>query len=323
MRLARIFLPVFIFFLFVFSFTAFASELKVINTEKNQNHVELSGAPVFIRPAEGCNFESCERSLLEKNKKISFEASSLRVPYETIKGEFNEDKLKASGISVKSNSEFMWNGSRASLIKVFHKIENQNKTVMGKWILLVDRGDSSWMICCLYNAKDTKAADMALQMIKTVYWDNAVSQELESAPSCSFNTDGTPWRLAGLTHGAFVYTKDGRLPTKAADGALFVVSRKKDIFLLTQKQRMDFAVQKITEIEKDKSTTIISTNDVVIGGLSGIELTAQTNDGKKELVFLTVLFDSKDAHMMVGIAKDNIQENMNLFHAFSKRAVFM
>jgi hypothetical protein len=118
---------------------------------------------------------------------------------------------------------------------------------------------------------------------------------------------GTPLKLAGLLDGAVVYTKDGFLPTKKEDGSLFVVSRISNTFVTPDKQA-GFAKEKLQMIEKGEKIDIISEKEVMIDGLCGIEIVGYTAGGSKKLIYQTMLFDGKNSHVMVGIARSSIRK---------------
>ena len=293
----------------------FAAEPGVVTNTKTQAHKELFDIPILMTPAKGLNLAKSRSGCLDKAKKVVIEASEIRVSYEKLLQEFNGENLKKAGMSVKLRSDYIWNGTRTTLLKIFQKEE---KTVVGKWVLLIDRGEKSWLVNGLYYSKDQKRSEMVLNMLKSAYWDEAPAEAMaESAPLGSINTDGLDMKLAGIRHGAFVYTRDGFLPTKHADGTFFVVYRHPNKSLITPEQRLSYAKTELANIEKDKSLDIISETAVQIDRLAGVELAAYTNEPQKSLLFVTLLFDGKDAIIMSAVAKENTIDNLEMFHKLS------
>lgn len=294
---------------------AFAAEPAVVANTKTQEHKELFDVPILMRPSKGLNLAKGRGGCLDQAKKVAIEASEIRVSYEKLLQEFNGENLKKAGMSVKLRSEYIWNGTRATLLKIFQKT---GKTVLGKWVLVIDRGDKSWLINGLYDSKDQKRSEMVLNMLKSAYWDEAPAEVMaESAPLGNINTDGIDMKLAGIRHGAFVYTRDGFLPTKHADGTFFVVYRHPNKSLITPDQRLSYAKTELANIEKDKDIDIISENTVQIDRLAGVELAAYTKEPQKSLLFVTLLFDGKDAIIMSAVAKENTIDNLEMFHKLS------
>ena len=170
------------------------------------------------------------------------------------------------------------------------------------------------MINGLYPAKDQSRAEAVLKTIKSAFWEREKNFTSVGIPLGSVDVGKTPLKLAGLLDGAVVYTKDGLLPTKKNDGSLFVVSRLSNVFVTPDKQP-GFAKERLQMIEKGEKIEIISEKAVMIDGLSGVEMVGYTSGDPKKLIFQTMLFDSKNSHVMVGIAKSGIPENLDLFHS--------
>ena len=59
--------------------------------------------------------------------------------------------LKKVGLELKSKTDFLWNKTSATLLKVFQAGEY---SVIGKWVLLLDKGEKSWMISSSYDSKN-------------------------------------------------------------------------------------------------------------------------------------------------------------------------
>ena len=170
------------------------------------------------------------------------------------------------------------------------------------------------MINGLYPARDQSRGEAVLKTIKSAYWENEKSSFPIEIPQGNVEVNGTPLKLASLLEGAVVYTKDGFLPTKKDDGSLFVVSRLSNIFVTPDKQ-LGFAKEKLQMIEKGEKVDIISEKTVMIDGLTGIEIIGYTAGEQTKLIYQTMLFDGKNSHVMVGIARSAIPENLDLFHS--------
>ena len=288
-----------------------AEDPKVINTEKTPLHVSAFAMPVYVvLPAE-CNFVMTEAGCVDKSKKVSLEASVIRLPYSILLEEFNDKNLSKENMELKMKNEFLWNGTPVMLMKIFQKTSS---CLVGKWTLVVDRGKECWMINGLYPAKDQSRAEAVLKTIKSAFWEREKNFTSVGIPLGSVDVGKTPLKLAGLLDGAVVYTKDGLLPTKKNDGSLFVVSRLSNVFVTPDKQP-GFAKERLQMIEKGEKIEIISEKAVMIDGLSGVEMVGYTSGDPKKLIFQTMLFDSKNSHVMVGIAKSGIPENLDLFHS--------
>lgn len=290
--------------------SADADGAKVINTEKSPLHKSVFAMPACVVLTEGCNFVMTEAGCVDKAKKVSLEASVIRLPYSVLLEEFNEKNLLKENMELKMKNEFLWNGTSVMLMKIFQKTSS---CLIGKWTLVIDRGEECWMINGLYPAKDQRRSEAVLKTIKSTFWEREEGLSPVEIPLGSVDVSNTSLKLAGLIEGAVVYTKDGLLPTKKDDGSLFVISRLSNTFITPNKHK-GFAKERLQMIEKGEKIEIISEKEVTIDGLSGIEMVGYTSGDQKKLVFQTMLFDSKNSHVMVGIAKSGIPENLSLFH---------
>lgn len=284
---------------------------KEINTEKSPLHRSVFPMPVYVILPENFSFINTQAGCVDKVKKVSLEASVIRLPYSALLDEFNEENLKKANMELKMKNEFVWKGSSAMLMKIFQKT---GSSLVGKWTLVVDRGEECWMINGLYPATDQMRGEAVLKTIKSAYWESEKSSSSPEIPQGNVDVYGTPLKLAGLLDGAVVYTKDGFLPTKKGDGSLFVVSRLSNTFVTLDKQP-GFAKERMQMIEKGEKVDIISEKEVMIDGLTGIEIVGYTAGEQKKLIYQTMLFDGKNSHVMVGIAKSAIPENLDLFHS--------
>ncbi len=285
-------------------------ELKNISTEKSSLHRSVFTMPLYMVLPEGCSFTKTNAGCLDKLKKVSLEGSVLRLSYSDLIKEFNEENLRKADMELKMRSQFIWNGTPAMLMKIFHKT---GTGIVGKWTLIIDRGKESWMINGLYPAMDQKRSEAVLNAIKSSYWENGEKSSKAEIPLGRIDVAGTTFKLADLIDGAVVYTGDGFLPTQEKDGLIFVISRLSNTFVPAG-EYSDFSKERLQMIEKGKKIDIISEKEVFIDGLSGIETVGYTGGEEKKLIFQTILFDSINSHVMVGIAKSEIEENLELFH---------
>lgn len=301
-------LPLLLLLFFIMG-NAAAEDLKEIKREKSSLHRSIFVMPVYVVLPEGFSFVKSETGCVDKTQKVSLESSVIRLPYSILLEEFNEENLEKANIEMKVKNEFIFNGLPAMLMKIFQK---KGLTVVGKWILIVDRGEECWMINGFYPAEDQRRGEAVLKTIKSSYWESEKSLTSRETPQGRVDVYGTPFKIADLLDGAVVYTKDGFLPTQKEDGSLFVISRLSKTVLTPDKQ-LDFAKDKLQMIEKGEKVDIFSEKKVMIDGLTGFEVVGYTIGDQKKLIYQTILFDNRESHVMVGIAKAGIPENLLLF----------
>ena len=284
---------------------------EVINNKKTVLHKNFFDIPVAIVPKMGYNFEKIDGGVVDRKQKVSLEGTLLHMPYSRLIDEISHDALKKGGMEVKSSYPFIWNGSRAELMKIFAK---GGGGTIGKWVLIVDRGaDKCWMISGSYNSKDMRSAQFVLDMIRSAWWEDGAEDGSGWPLYGNIAPEGTPFRLAGFRQDALIYTKDGKIPTQAPDQALFVVSSAAREFIAPEK-RAEFALSEIRKVERGASLEIISQTEETIGGTPAVVIAAKTKGEEQALIFQAALFHGQRVTMLVGIARGDIDANLAHFH---------
>ena len=289
---------------------------EVINNKKTVLHKNFFDIPVALVPKMGYNFEKIEGGVVDRKQKVSLEGTLLHMPYSRLLDEISHDALKKGGMEVKARYSFIWNGSRAELMKIF--AAGRGGTI-GKWVLIVDRGsDKCWMISGSYNSKDMRSAQFVLDMIRSAWWENGDSGGEGSGWPLYGGIDpkGTPFRLAGFRQDALIYTKDGKIPTQSPDQALFVVSSASREYVAPEK-RAELALAEIRKVERGASLEIISQTDETIGGVPAVVITAKTKDKAQALIFQAALFHGQRVTMLVGIARGETAANLAHFQTLA------
>ena len=296
------------------AFPAFSAEApKVIEVAKSPLHKNYFEIPVAVVPRAGYNFKKTESGAADNAKKVSLDAVLLHMPYTRLLEEIANDCLKKENMEVKSRSSFIWNGSAAELLKIF---QPSGKTVIGKWVLIVDRGaDTCWMISGAYSAKDAAAAQAVLDTLKSAWWpsDDTAQQAVSGTLLANVKTEETPFRIAGFRQDSLIYTKDGRIPTQDPDQALYVISHVSGAYIPSEK-RESFAAEHIAEVERGAKLEIISQTQESINGLPAIVTVAYTEGEPQSLIYQAAVFKASRVTMLVGIARRNIPQNLESFH---------
>lgn len=188
--------------------------------------------------------------------------------------------------------------------------------MIGKWVLIVDRGaDTCWMISGAYSAKDAAAAQAVLDTLKSAWWpsDDTAQQAVSGTLLANVKTEETPFRIAGFRQDSLIYTKDGRIPTQDPDQALYVISHVSGAYIPSEK-RESFAAEHIAEVERGAKLEIISQTQESINGLPAIVTVAYTEGEPQSLIYQAAVFKASRVTMLVGIARRNIPQNLESFH---------
>lgn len=294
---------------------ALCGQPKAVNNQQTPLHKNYFAIPVAVKPAKGCSLTKTPNGAADKTKKISLEASELHMSSAELLAQLSNGCLKKEKMEIKSRSSFIWNGDPTELLKVF---QTSGKTVVGKWVLIVDRGESCWMVTAIYNAKDQKASQLALDMVHTAAWQRRAVSAETVAEGDGFllggvKTEATPFHIAGFRQGSLVYTKDGQIPTKDPDQALFVISRLSDEYVPAER-REAFSEARLAEIERGAKLDVISKTAENVNGLPAVVTVAYTDSKPPALIYQATIFKASKVISLVGIARQNTTKCLESFH---------
>jgi hypothetical protein len=301
---------------------ASGEEIRTITTEKSRLHRQVTRLPIYVVLPEGAGFAKTDNGIIDKKARISVNTAASTAAFDSLMNEFSAEGLKKRGLDLKSLHKFIWNGSRAALCKAF--FTDKGKDCMGEWILLVEGKRVTWLITGIYDCRDQKASEKVLGIVKSAWIDDG--RESEHGPKsdlafCHIDTVGTPYKFAGTQQGAIVYTKDGRLPTRSPDGAVFVLSCLERTYVLPEKM-LKFARDRCAAAAGRKKHTILAENQVTADGLDGIEIIARTEEERSELIYQTIFFDNDICRVMVGMTREKeieaVEDFVNMAMSFRR-----
>lgn len=137
----------------------------VFRNEITDRHVSIGSVGLAFIPAPGLTpskrfdgFESAERG-------IEVVVAAVRAPYAEIVAGFDEANMKSRGLDMKSKTPVRINGADACLIKALHATEGAD---WGKWILLMDGGDVTFVVNGAFLSGDNAASGDTERMLKSV-----------------------------------------------------------------------------------------------------------------------------------------------------------
>lgn len=299
--------------------TATGSQVKIIETQKTPRHKQIFEIPLFVALPQKSSLINTPAGAADKQLGYTLDASVIYMPLELLSREFTEEKLSERGLELKAYSEFLWNGSPAALMKVFRTLGDGK--VKGQWVLTIDRRDHTWMISGAYDAKNQESAAEVVEILKTAWWDKSEdAPTVSDAASAGIDTSGTPFRLAKISSGALIYTKDGRLPTKSSDGAIFVASKTNNAHIAADMQAQ-FAKEKCVQAALENELEIISEKQSSVSGGNLLEIVARADSEEEEtIIYQTMFFGRSDYNTMVGITNGN-EDNIKYFQKLSDNCV--
>ena len=150
-------------------------------------------------------------------------------------------------------------------------------------------------------------------MLSVLYESQLTVDPLAAVPF-TVNTEDTKLKFAKSISGTLLYTVDGKVPTDSHDKTSFIVGLS-----LANLETVDKKLTAISRMKRRPYTDLIinenSVNEVEIDGISGYEIIGEGVDKSdaKELVYQVMLFTDNGYYIILGAAKDNFEQNLELF----------
>lgn len=144
-----------------------------LKNEITLQHIQIPDTGVFFVPASDLSLSKKHHETEEGQNGIHLFTSNRRhievavvnihSTYMEMLEKFSDSTLLSHGIEVKSRGEMNVNGHGAVLIKALHK-----NTEWAKWIMLLDKGDSTVVVNGAFTSGNADAAKDIEKMLKSV-----------------------------------------------------------------------------------------------------------------------------------------------------------
>ncbi|HLG38358.1 MAG TPA: hypothetical protein VI461_01780 [Chitinophagaceae bacterium] len=289
--------------------------ISAISFGQTDKYKAVAGTKVSLIPPKGFT-ASKSFSGFQNEDGLSIMVSELPADYTTIVKSFTADALKAKGMTLIDQQTIDFRNAKATLVKVNQKA---NGTTYLKQILIFGDSSKTVMINGIY-PEEFKTFETAIKnSLLSAYYNPDQIDNGENAADFKIDVSGTPFKFTKYLAGSLSYTTDGQIPTKSADKGILVVAGS--IGNTAEGDKKQFATARMKMLPRGESIEITETNPISINRLNGYELVGYGKDGtgKKQLVYLAVLFTKTDEYYMVnGSAIENLDSFLANFRKIVK-----
>jgi len=295
--------------LLTFSLTFGQRDLNNIKTDKHQ---QVEGSNFFLIPPPGFVVATNFQGFQQESSGASIMVLEVPGPYaESSKG-FTTDGLKSQGVKLIKSEEITVNGYQGLFVTAEQLAYGVNYS---KCILVFGDEQNTFMVNGAF-PKDVQGLkeDMLESVLSVVYESGLVVDQLSTVPF-SLDTRNTKLKFATNMGGSLLYTVDGKAPTAAADKTAFIAGLS-----ISNIQSPDRKLSSLARIRQLPYTGLVIDEDdideIEIDGISGYEIHGEGLDkssGSKELVYQVMLFDSNGYYIMVGSARSDFKQNLDMF----------
>lgn len=283
-----------------------------INNIKSDNHKQIAGTKFFLIPPTGFIPATNFQGFQQMNSGASILVTEIPGPFiESTKG-FNEQGLKTQGVVLKKKEEIKVNGTQGLFLTAEQFAYGTNYS---KYILVFGDSKATYIVNGTYPKEVTELDKDIRESMLSVVYESALTVDPLSTVSFTVDTESTKLKFGKSMTGMLLYTVDGEVPTESTDKTSFIVGLS-----LANVQTVD---RKLTAINRMKrmpySDLKIDENkiqEIEIDRISGYEIVGEgigKFDGTKELVYQVMLFTDNGYYIIVGITKNDFEQNLELF----------
>ena len=297
------------------SFSAFSQ--KTISNTKNNKHQQVNGTKFFLIPPEGFTMADSFQGFQLAQKSASVLVMEIPGPLSEVTKGLNEEGLKSQGVILKNHEEANVNGYDGSFITAE---QSANGTHFKKYILVFGDEKSTNMVIGMYPSDFNDLETHILESVLSVIHEPDLQVDPLSAVNFKVYTENTKLRFAGMMSGSLLYTVDGKVPTESNDKTSFIIGQSHG-----NGHTFDKKQNTINRLKGMPYNNLIIEEDKVIpievDDISGYEIESQgfnKTDGDRELVYHAMLYTDDGYYLFFGTAKDNFEDNLNLFKQITR-----
>ncbi|MCE7043622.1 hypothetical protein [Dyadobacter sp. CY312] len=277
---------------------------------QTSKQIQIPGTKYSMVPPAGFVASSNFSGFQNNVACASIMVSELPAPVSTINNGLTADALKTKGMTLIEEKSVDFNEGKARILKIS---QPANGTVYLKQMLVFGDSLKTVMVNGIYpEASQTNEAALLDAMLSTTFDKNQNDNPLD-AVNFRIDVSGTEFKLAKYMSGSIIYTKDGKIPTNKP---MFIAGGS--ISKMAILDRRVFSIERLRKLPGGESATVEKINEVEIDKLPGYAILGH-NDSDSSTIYQVILFtDTDDYYILIGIAKENKEENLALFKKVSE-----
>ncbi|MCZ8356243.1 MAG: hypothetical protein O9340_16000 [Cyclobacteriaceae bacterium] len=283
-----------------------------INNTKTDKHKQIAGTKFFLVPPTDFIPATSFQGYQQLYSGASILVMELPGPFsESTKG-FNEQGLKTQGVILKKKEQIKVNGNQGLFLTTEQFAYGTNYS---KYILVFGDSKATYMINGIFPKEVTELEKDIREAMFSIVYDSTLSVDPLSAISFTVDIENTKLKFGKSMTGMLLYTVDGKVPTESNDKTTFIVGLS-----LANVQTIDKKLTAITRLKRMPYTDIKidenKINEIEIDGINGYEIVGEGLDKSnrtKEFIYQVMLFTDNGYYIMVGTAKSDFEQNLELF----------
>ena len=286
------------------------------------DYVAFPRAHAEIRRPEG--FEEADRfdGFGRPEDQASIMASYIPGPFKEVGGGMTREQIEARGWTY-LDEERREVADHPGL--VLHFEQSAAGTKFEKWMLAYGDDQGTTIVTATLPARLSAEFSALLKAAVLSTRPTQAAETVADAP-LPFAVDESPkLKLAHALNQTLLYTSDGELPKKSPSDPIFIVGPSLGSGAVTD--RREFAEGRLRETVGQKIQAVESTEEVVVGGLDGVEILATSeaaDSGTPMIVYELMLFDEQGYYLIQGlVGSDHRDEYLPEFERIARSFRFV
>lgn len=282
-------------------------QTKIIN-EITSNYVNVSGTKISLIPPKGFIKAQNFVGLQQDESGSTIMIMDIPGPFSEVSKGLTKANFLSKGVEIKSIEEFTINEKKGILLT---GEQNAYGKIFSKYIFAFGTEHETIMINGAFpNNLMEIGKEIKTSILSSFYEENKKINPFDNV-DFEINTIGTGLIFAKSMSNMLTYNSDGLLPTKSINATSLIVGKAisnidiedKKLYAINRFKKMPFEIEKIE-----------STNEIIVDGILGYEITAIAKDkktGLQEKVYQVMLFSDNLYYILLGTTNNEYEKNLS------------
>lgn len=238
-------------------------------------------------------------------------------PFSEITKAFTKSGLKTQGVDLIEKRDLKIN----DLPAVFIEAEQTAYGILfNKYILTFGNESNTIMINGMFPKELNKQLSAAMKKsLFSVVYESIKNVNPIDEIAYTVDIEDTKLKYANVLANAVLYTVDGKVPTESDDKTFYTIASSLGKIEIVNKKQ--YAIDRLNKTATIENINLDNITDIQINGFLGYEIIAQGTDektGKEEKIYFVMLFNDNLYYLLMGVAEDDFENNIELFKKVTK-----
>ncbi len=237
--------------------------------------------------------------------------------FQATKATFTPEGFKTQGMTLHNQKPVTIQGGRSA--ELYRASQNENGTQVQQLLLLFGDESKSVLLNASFLNPSNATEEEITKALLTASYNDKQSLNAEKSVKFKIRTEGTPYKFASIVTGTLLYSKDGKVPTLSPDKAFLLVGNSLTVIKMENPEQ--YSLNRLRKFPGCAEALIKNVQPVTIDKLNGYEIVAEAKgtEGKNELKYLVMLFDTNGDYLLIhGSVSADFNNNLKTFKSIAQ-----